>query len=69
MRRREILRGGVAGAFRPVGVDVHALDDSRATAIPPGRVKPFKDFRESRGQGSCQPAGGKVPPGRLPGGG
>jgi hypothetical protein len=32
-------------------VDVYSLDDSRAAAIPPGRVKSFKDFRESRGQG------------------
>ena len=59
-----MLRCGVAGAFRPVCVDMHALDDSRAAAIPPGRVEPFKDFCESRGQGICQPAGGKVPPGR-----
>jgi hypothetical protein len=59
-----VLRCGVAGAFRPVGVDVYALDDSRAAAIPPGRVEPFKDFRESRGECVTQPAGGKVPPGR-----
>lgn len=64
MWRREVLRCGVAGAFRPVGVDVYALDDSRAAAIPPGRVESFKDFVASRGQGICQPAGGKAPPGR-----
>ena len=57
MWRREVLRRGVAGAFLPVGVDVHALDDSQAAAIPPGRVEPFKDFRESRGR----------PAGRAPG--
>jgi hypothetical protein len=51
MWRREMLRRGVAGAFRPVGVDVYALDDSRAAAVPPGRVEPFKDFRDGRGQG------------------
>ena len=51
-------------AFRLVGVDVYAFDDSRAAAIPPGRVQPFKDFRESRCQGIRQPAGGKAPPGR-----
>jgi hypothetical protein len=61
---REVLRCGVAGAFRPVGVDVYALDDSRAAAVPSGRVEPFKDFRESRRQGIRQPAGGKAPPGR-----
>ena len=63
-RRREMLRCGVAAAFRPVGVDVYALDDSRAAAIPAGRVEPFKDFRVSRGEGFTQPAGGKIPPGR-----
>jgi hypothetical protein len=51
MRKRAIVRCGVAAAFRPVGVDVYALDDSRAAAIPPGRVKSFKDFCESRGEG------------------
>ncbi len=51
MRKRAIVRCGVAAAFRPVGVDVYALDDSRAVAIPPGRVKSFKDFCESRGEG------------------
>ena len=64
MRRREIPRCSVAAAFRPVGVDMYALDDSRAAAIPPRRVEPFKDFYESRGQGASQPTGGKVPPGR-----
>ena len=59
VRRSEVLRCGVGAAFRPVGVDVHALDGSRAAAIPPGRVEPFKDFRESRSQGVCQRAGGK----------
>jgi hypothetical protein len=58
------MRRGVAGAFRPVGVDVYAFDDSWAAAIPAGRIEPFKDFRESRGQGICQAAGGKAPPGR-----
>lgn len=57
-------RCGVAGAFRPVGVDVYALDDPWAAAILPGRVQPFKDFRESRYQGIREPAGGKTPPGR-----
>ena len=51
IRGREIQRRGVGAAFRPVGVDMHALDDSRAAAIPPGRVESFKDFRGSRGQG------------------
>jgi hypothetical protein len=64
MRRREILRCGVAAAFRPVAVDVYALDDSGAAAIPAGRVEPFEDFCESRGQCVSQSAGGKVPPGR-----
>ena len=64
MRRREILNCGVAAAFRPVGMDVHALDNSRAAAIPPGRVKSFKDFCESRGERVSQPTGGKGPPGR-----
>ena len=39
-----------AAAFRPVGVDVYAFDDSRAAAIPPGRVESFKDFCESHGE-------------------
>ena len=64
MRRREILRCGVAAAFRPVGVDVYALDDSRAAAITARRIEPFKDFCESRGECVSQSAGGKVPPGR-----
>jgi len=64
MRRREMLRCGVDGGFRPVGVDVCALDDSRAAAVPAGRVESFKDFCGSRGQGVSQPAGGKIPPGR-----
>ena len=64
VRGREIHRRGVGAAFRPVGMGVYPLDDSRAAAIPPGRVEPFKDFRGGRGQGICQPAGGKVPPGR-----
>jgi hypothetical protein len=64
MRRRAILRCGVAAAFRPVGMDVYALDDSRAAAIAPGRVKSFKDFCVTRGEGVPQPAGGKVPPGQ-----
>jgi|NGEPerStandDraft_8_1074529.scaffolds.fasta_scaffold160597_1 hypothetical protein len=64
MRRRKILRCGVAAAFRAVGVDVYALDDSRAAAIPPGRVESFKDFCESPGLGVSQPGGGKIPPGR-----
>jgi hypothetical protein len=64
LRWREIQSCGVAAAFRPVGVDVYALDDSRAAAMPAGRVEPFKDFRVSRGEGVTQPAGGKIPPGR-----
>jgi hypothetical protein len=64
MRRKPILRCGVAAAFRSVGVDVYALDDSRAAAIPPGRVKSFKNFCVTRGEGVSQPAGGKTPPGR-----
>jgi len=64
MRWREILRCGVSGAFPPVSVNVHPLDDSRAAAIPAGRVEPFKDFRESRGECISEAAGGKVPPGR-----
>ena len=64
VRGREILRCGVAGAFCPVGVDVYPLDDSRAAAIPTGRVEPFKDFCESRGERICQAPGGKAPPGR-----
>ena len=64
MRWREMQRCGVAAAFRPVGVDVYALDDPRAAAMPAGRVEPFKDFCESRGEGVSQPAGGKIPPGR-----
>ena len=64
MRRRAILRCGVAAEFRPVGMDVYALDDSRAAAIAPGRVKSFKDFCVTRGEGVPQPAGGKVPPGQ-----
>jgi hypothetical protein len=64
VRRREILGCGVAGAFRPVGMDVHTFDDSRAAAIPAGRIEPFKDFRESRGERIRQAAGGKAPPGR-----
>ena len=64
MWRREMPCCDVTEAFRPVGVDVHALDDSRAAAIPPGRVEPFKDFCEGRGQGIRESAGGKVPPGR-----
>jgi hypothetical protein len=50
VRRGEIPDCGVAAAFRPVGMDVHTLDDSRAAAILAGRVEPFKDFRESRGE-------------------
>jgi hypothetical protein len=46
-----MLRCGVGAAFRPVGMYVYPLDDSRAAAIPAGRVRPFKDFRESRGHG------------------
>ena len=64
MRRRVILHCGVAAAFRPVGVDVYALDDSRAAAVSPGRVKSFKNFCVARGEGVSQPAGGKIPPGR-----
>ena len=64
MRRRAILHCGVAAAFRPVGMDVYALDDSRAAAIPPGRIKSFKNFCETRGEGVPQTAGGKVLPGR-----
>jgi hypothetical protein len=64
MRWREILCCGVAAAFRPVGVDVYALDNPRAAAIPPGRIESLKDFRETRGEGIPQPAGGKIPPGR-----
>jgi hypothetical protein len=59
IRRREILRCGVAAAFRPVGVDVYAFDDSRAAAVPAGRVESFKDFCESHGECVTQPAGGK----------
>ena len=51
VRGREIQRRGVGAAFRPVGMGVYPLDDSWAAAIPAGRVKPFKDFCESRGQG------------------
>jgi hypothetical protein len=58
------VRCGVPGAFHLVGGGVYALDDSRAAAIAPGRVKSFEDFCESRGQGVSQPAGGKIPPGR-----
>jgi hypothetical protein len=61
---REMQRCGVAGAFRPVGVDMYAFDNSWAAAMPPGRVQPFKDFCVSRGECVTQPAGGKIPPGR-----
>ena len=51
VRGREIQRGGVGAAFGPVGMGVYPLDDSRAAAIPAGRIESFKDFRESRRQG------------------
>ena len=51
VRGREIQRRVVGAAFRPVGMGVYPLDDSRAAAVPAGRVESFKDFRESRGQG------------------
>ena len=59
---------GVCWAFEPVAVDVEAFDDARVAAVAAGRVGAFEDFSDGLGAGGGEPFGGKMPPGRLPGG-